>query len=130
MSEPANPEVDTIGWIDLTVGNAEETKSFYSQVTGWKTSPVSVGDYDDFQMTAPASGQPMAGICHARGTNADLPPVWLVYITVEDVDTSAQICRKLGGKILAAPRNMGEMGRYCVIQDPEGAVAALFASKK
>lgn len=127
MTETTNPEIGSVGWIDLTVEDAPEIRDFYASVTGWRHSPVSMGDYDDFNMSAPASGEPKAGICHAKGENADLPAQWLVYITVEDADASAAKCQELGGRVLAGPRNMGEMGRYCVIQDPAGAVAALFA---
>jgi hypothetical protein len=120
------PKMGTVGWIDLTVADAAAVRAFYSQVTGWASSPVSMGDYDDYNMVAPGTEEPAAGICHARGSNADLPPQWLIYITVADVDASASRCVELGGKILAGPRGMGSYGRYCVIQDPAGAVAALF----
>ena len=86
-----------------------------------------IGTIGWFDLTVPDTAHPIAGICHARGSNAGLPPTWLVYITVEDVDASAQTCRELGGEVVAAPRDMGEMGRFCVIQDPAGAIAALFA---
>ena len=46
--------------------------------------------------------------------------------TVENVDTSAARCVELGGKVLIEPKGMGGYGRFCVIQDPAGAVAALF----
>jgi hypothetical protein len=59
--------------------------------------------------------------------HADLPPQWLIHITVPDVDASASRCVERGGKVVAGPRGMGSYGRYCVIQDPAGAVAALFA---
>ena len=130
MNDPAQPEIGAIGWVDLTVDNAEELREFYAAVTGWQPSPVSMGCYDDFNMTAPGSGTPCAGICHSLGANAELPPSWLIYITVDDVDASAKKCQDLGGEIVAAPRDMGQMGRYCVIQDPAGAVAALFAYSK
>lgn len=130
MSEQKIPEVGSITWTDLTVPNAEEVRDFYSKVVGWIPQPVSMGNYNDFNMTAPESGQPVAGICHARGVNAELPPQWLVYITVENVDQSAEKCRELGGKILAGPKGLGGHGRYCVIQDPAGAVAALFEPAK
>lgn len=127
MSETPQPEIGSIDWIDLTVEDAPEIRDFYSAITGWQYGPVSMGEYNDFNMTAPESGEPKAGICHARGGNADLPAQWLIYITVEDVDASAARCRELGGNVLSGPRDMAEMGRYCVIQDPAGAVAALFA---
>ena len=37
-------------------------------------------------MIPPGAAQPVSGICHARGSNADLPPVWLIYITVADLE--------------------------------------------
>lgn len=126
MSDVNKPEIGTITWTDLTVPNAEEVKTFYSAVVGWKTEAVSMGGYSDFNMNAPVSGKMVAGICHARGFNAGLPPQWLVYITVANVEESARRVTELGGKIISAPRDMGGYGRCCVIQDPAGAVAALF----
>lgn len=126
MSESEPRERGSITWTDLTVGNAEELRRFYGEVVGWRSEPVDMGGYSDFSMLAPGSGRCVAGICHARGGNADLPPQWLVYITVEDVEASAARCRELGGRVLAGPRSLGGTGRYCVIQDPAGAVAALF----
>ncbi|MHC4429800.1 MAG: VOC family protein, partial [Planctomycetota bacterium] len=73
----------------------------------------------------PPGGDAVAGICHARGPNADLPAQWMLYITVEDLDESVRRCESLGGKVLVAPKDMGGQ-RYCVIQDPAGAVAALY----
>ncbi len=125
--ETADQETGTITWTDLTVDNAEEMGTFYRQVVGWKTEPVEMKGYRDFAMATPRSGRAIAGVCHARGANAGLPPQWLIYITVDDVDASAARCVELGGTLIAEPRSMGSDGRYCVIQDPAGAVAALFA---
>ena len=119
----STPRPGTISWQDLTVENAEELRDFYESVIGWSPEPVTMGGYSDFVMTA--DGDEIAGICHARGANADLPPVWIVYITVEDLDHSIQECQRLGGSIVAAPRGYGG-GRYCVIKDPAGAICALY----
>ena len=67
----------------------------------------------------------MAGICHARGSNANLPAQWLMYVVVEDVEASARHCVELGGELLDGPRELGG-GRFCVIRDPAGAVCALY----
>ena len=119
------PPVGTIIWRDLTVDNAEAIRDFYSQVVGWESRPCAVGSYNDFNMIPPASNEPAAGICHARGENADLPPQWLIYIVVEDLDASVDRCLKLGGSIAAPPRSMSG-GRFCVIRDPAGAVVGLY----
>jgi hypothetical protein len=85
-----------------------------------------MGDYSDFTMLAPADDAPTAGVCHARGGNADLPPQWLIYITVDDLDASLAQCSERGGEVIAGPKGMGSAGRYAVIRDPAGAAAALF----
>lgn len=126
MSQANKPAAGSITWADLTVPNAEAIRNFYSEVAGWTFEPVDMGGYSDYSMTSPENGQPLAGICHARGVNAGLPPQWLIYITVTDLEQSAVRCTALGGKIIAAPQKMGSFGRFCVIQDPAGAVAALF----
>ena len=126
MSEGIKNEIGSISWVDLTIENADEVKDFYSSVTGWKAEPLSMGEYNDYVMNSPESGKAITGVCHAKGVNANLPPQWLIYITVKDVDESAKKCKELGGKVLVGPKEMANYGRYCIIQDPAGAVAALF----
>lgn len=124
MTNDSDAKIGTIAWHDLTVENAETVRDFYANVVGWKPEGVSMGDYDDFNMTAPATGEPAAGVCHARGTNANIPPQWLIYITVADLKQSMEQCTRLGGKVVHGPREAGGKA-YCVIQDPAGAHAAL-----
>jgi len=125
MSEDLKPAAGTIAWTDLTVPHAEPIRDFYREITGWQTAPVEMGDYEDWCMIPVGGTNPTAGICHAIGTNADLPPQWLIYIVVANVDASARKVEVLGGEIVAGPRNMGG-GRFCVIRDPVGAVCALY----
>lgn len=123
----SKPAVGSIGWHDLTVPNAAAIRDFYAAVVGWKIEPVDMGGYDDFTLIAPASGDAVGGVCHARGANKDIPPQWLMYVIVADVDASAKACTKLGGSLVVPVRPlMG--GRFCVIRDPAGAVCALFQS--
>jgi uncharacterized protein len=130
MSDANRPSVGSVAWVDLTVENAVAVRDFYRAVVGWESSDVDMPGYKDFCMNTPSGETPAAGICHARGSNADLPPQWLIYITVEDIDQSIARCVELGGRVIAGPRGMGSQGRYCVIRDPAGAVAALFAPPK
>jgi uncharacterized protein len=115
----------SIGWVDLTVPDAAAIRDFYTRVTGWTASPVAMGTYHDYGMHA-EGGEMVAGICHARGENSEIPPVWLVYITVEDLDQSVERCTEGGGKLRSPIRTFGSHGRLCLIEDPAGAVVALF----
>ena len=118
------PKPGSIAWTDITVPDAEALRDFYTRVTGWKAQPLSMGEYSDYVMIS-SDGNGVAGVCHARGLNADVPPQWLIYIIVEDVRAAAAECVALGGSIVAGPREMGG-GNFCVIRDPAGAVCALF----
>lgn len=124
MAETNAPRPGTILWHDLTVEHAGRLREFYEQVAGWQGSPVEMQGYSDFTMSPPG-GDPVAGVCHARGPNADLPPQWLMYIGVADLDAAIAACERLGGRVVRAPKTMGG-ARYCVIADPAGAVCALF----
>jgi predicted enzyme related to lactoylglutathione lyase len=129
MSDTKLP-IGQIGWVDLTVADADSVRDFYQQVTGWTPSSVNMGDYSDYCMTPPGGAQPVSGICHARGGNAGLPPVWLIYITVADLDGSVSRCLSLGGKVRKSTESMGSHGRFCILEDPAGAVFGLFESAK
>jgi uncharacterized protein len=125
MADQNELGIGKIGWVDLTVADAGNIRDFYQAVVGWTSSPISMGSYDDYCMMPPGSTEAAAGICHASGENAGLPAVWLICITVADVDSSARECEARGGKLLKPIRSLGDYGRFCVIQDPAGAVAAL-----
>ena len=125
MPRKAKPKIGAVAWTDLTVKPAARVSDFYAAVVGWKVTEADMGGYCDYGMNQPADGQMVAGICHARGGNAKLPPQWLIYINVANLKASLAQCRRLGGKVIGPPRQMWG-GRMAVIRDPAGAVAALF----
>lgn len=117
--------VGNIGWIDITVDDATGLCDFYKEVVGWESEDVSMGDYSDYSMAMPGTGDVVTGVCHARGGNTDLKSGWLIYITVADVKASAKACVDNGGKVIVQPRGLAG-GQFCVIEDPSGATAALY----
>lgn len=126
MTQQDRKPVGTIVGFDLTVPEADTVRDFYAAVIGWSPAPFDMGGYADYFMSAPESGEPVAGVCHARGQNAALPPYWLAYIAVADLKASMASCQELGGAVIAGPSApAGEANRYCVIRDPAGAYLAL-----
>ncbi len=111
-------------WHDLTVENADVVSDFYKSVLGWEKEGLSMGEYDDFIIKSSKDGDVVAGVCHARGGNKDLPPQWLMYVKVSNLDESLAQCQANGGKVLGEKRKMGE-GYYSLIQDPAGAYMML-----
>jgi predicted enzyme related to lactoylglutathione lyase len=118
-------KIGTMAWLDLSVGNAEQVKSFYEDVIGWKTENISMGDYDDYAMLEPHNNEAVAGVCHAQGVNKDLPPAWLPYFLVADIGASITAVQANGGVLVTEIKSMGS-DKYAVIKDPAGAVCAIY----
>jgi predicted enzyme related to lactoylglutathione lyase len=117
-----------IAWLDLTVSDATAMRDFYRKVVGWSVEDVEMEDgderYADFNMLG-ADGQPAAGICHARGVNQDLPPVWMIYLPVGDLTESLSRVREEGGEVIKEMRGSDGALNCAVIRDPVGVYLAL-----
>lgn len=113
---------------DLTISNAQETRDFYKAVIGWESEELAMrdenGEYADYVMKD-NSGSWVGGVCHRRGSNKDLPPGWMVYINVADIEKSCQKCEALGGKVLHKSINPDGSVAYAVLQDPMGSILAV-----
>ena len=121
------PKVGKILWHDLTVADAEGVSEFYKAVIGWDKEALSMGDYNDYCMKD-ETNETVSGVCHARGSNAYIPPQWIMYVQVADLDKSLEACVRLGGKQIGDKRKMGKEGLYCLVQDPAGAYVMLCGS--
>lgn len=130
---PVDPSADAarvgrIVWLDLTVPDADASRDFYRQVIGWSVQDVAMEDegqtYADYNMLGEGGG-PAAGVCHAQGNNADLPPVWMLYLPVGDLGESLRRVEEEGGAIVRSMRLEDGQGGFAVIQDPVGVYLTL-----
>lgn len=127
-SSDASTPVGRIGWLDLTVPDATATRDFYQQVVGWSVENVEMGKegerYTDYNMLG-EDGNPAAGICHSRGENSGLPPVWMIYLPVGDLAESLRRAEAEGGEVIKAVKGKGGDYVYAAVKDPVGACFAL-----
>jgi predicted enzyme related to lactoylglutathione lyase len=112
-------------WHELMTTDTKSAASFFARIVGWKTQAWAPDpDYTLFV----ANGRRMAGLmplpADAKAMGA--PPSWLTYIGTPDVDDTARQAASLGGKILKPAADIPTVGRFAVIQDPQGAVFAAF----
>lgn len=111
-------------WHELMTTDPQAAGAFYSKVLPWKTQPSGMPDY-----TLWVSGKTQAGGLMAQPESArqgGAPPSWLIYIGTPDVDGTAAAAERLGGKVLKAPADIPNVGRFAVLADPQGAAFALF----
>ena len=120
--------VGRISWLDLTVADAAATRDFYRQVVGWSVQNVEIEDggehYADYNMLGD-DGNPAAGVCHGRGVNIGLPPVWMIYLPVGDLAESLRRVQEEGGKVVKVMQGEDGAYMYAAVQDPVGAYLAL-----
>ncbi len=117
-----------ISWLDLTVSDASATRDFYRQVVDWSVQDVEMEDagesYADYTMLG-GDGSPAARVCHARGANLGLPPIWLIHLPVGDLTESLRRVREEGGEILKQTLGADGGCARAVVQDPVGVILAL-----
>lgn len=126
--ETSSDSVGRISWLDLTVSTASVTRDFYQAVVGWSVQDVEMEDaggrYLDYALYT-SDGHAVAGVCHARGVNRTLPPVWLICLPVGDLGESLDRVQEGGGEVLEARKGTGGGYVYAVVRDPVGACLAL-----
>ncbi len=117
-------EPGALVWNELMTTDTKAAAEFYTSVFGWTTS---VNDPDGpMPYTMLEIGdRPIGGMMPKPPTvPAEVPPNWLVYFAVANLDASLSQVESLGGSILA-PAMDTEYGRFAVIADPTGAAVSI-----
>jgi uncharacterized protein len=118
-------------WIELSTTDQNAAKQFYNSLFGWAANDMPMGPdefYTMFQLAGRNTGA--AATLRPLQREAGVPPHWMLYISVENADATADRAAKAGGKILAPPFDVMEEGRMAVIQDPTGAHFCIWQSNK
>ena len=110
----------TFSWFELMTSDVDGAKKFYANLFGWNTEDMPMGDMNYTIVKVGEEG--LGGIMSTPPQAEGAPPNWGVYVTVDDVDATAGKAEELGGKILVPPTDIPNVGRFCVLQDPQGAV--------
>ncbi len=111
-------------WYELATTDTDAAAAFYGQVIGWTVQPMPELSYAVFTTGETRS----AGLMTLPDRLRDLgvPPHWLGYVAVDDVDAYAERFRAEGGEVRHPPTDIPGIGRFAVVADPQGAVLALF----
>lgn len=110
-------------WNELMTTDADAAKDFYGKLFGWVLEDMPTNDLH--YTMAKAGGTAVAGIMGMPPEAGKMPPSWGAYVTVDDVEASARQAEALGGRVVLAPRDIPDIGRFCVICDPQGAAISL-----
>ncbi len=109
-------------WNELMTTDVAGAKSFYEELLGWSTEDMEL----NMRYTMVKAGDKEVGGIMAIPPELDgMAPQWGGYVTVDNVDASALKVQQLGGKLVVPPTDIPSIGRFCVIQDPQGATLSM-----
>jgi predicted enzyme related to lactoylglutathione lyase len=110
-------------WNELATTDDAGAKKFYTELLGWQ---LKEGDVSPMAYTEIVVGDAHVGGIYRMGPEYGAAPAhWMAYVAVDDVDASAKRVEELGGKVCVPPMDIPDVGRFCVITDPQGATLSL-----
>ena len=108
-------------WNELLTSDEAAATKFYSAVFGWGAA-----DFPDANVKYTIWKQQGKGIGGLmKRSMENIPPHWLSYVLVADVDGTVKKTGDAGGKALMPPFDVPTVGRIAVIQDPQGAALGI-----
>lgn len=130
MAEMTAYDPGTLCWADLATTDTQAATAFYTEVFGWTAMEIPTGDAGTYSILS-KNGKTVAALYRMPEAqqHQKVPPYWASYISVANVDESAERAWSLGGTVLQAPFDVMDVGRMVVIRDPTGAVLSLWEPK-
>jgi uncharacterized protein len=115
-------------WYELMTTDLAAAREFYSRVVGWGSMDTQMPGMQYWMFTA--AEKPVAGLIDlpAEARQMGVPPNWIGYVEVADVDATAAKATATGGTLNVPPTDIPNVGRFAVLADPQGARLALFKS--
>ena len=107
-------------WADCASTDPAAAQAFYASLLGWRFEQMSeeppywvIGEGERSQggITQPPQGGPSA---------------WFPYFGVIGIGETIQMAQASGGTLLVGPVDVWEDSRFAILQDPQGAVFAIF----
>lgn len=108
-------------WYELMTNDLPAAEAFYGAVTGWTAQDAGMGGMPYRIFSAGSRGIAGAMAVPEPG----MPPSWIGYVAVDDVDRTAGQVTGLGGTLHRPPTDIPGVGRFAIIGDPGGGVMAL-----
>ena len=111
-------------WHELIAADAAAAMAFYRELFGWEP----LGDFDMGPMGKyhlfGRNGVQMGGML-SKTAEMPMPPCWLYYVFVTDLDGAIARSKAAGGQLLMGPQDIPGGGRIAQLSDPQGATFAL-----
>jgi uncharacterized protein len=122
MGERTSHTPGTFSWTDLATTDPDAAKRFYGELFGWEYDDQPIPEGGTYTMVR-KDGKEVAGLSQAM---EGMPTAWNSYVTVESADSAAARASEVGGTLMGEPFDVMDAGRMALVQDPTGAVLAVW----
>ncbi len=123
MNEP-----NALCWQELQTRKVDAAVGFYSKLFGWSAKRSKAGAHEYFELFR-SDEEAAGGMMEIQKAWGDVPPHWLAYFAVDDCNAQAEKAKALGATLLVPPTDIPGVGRFAIVQDPQGAVFSIIKMK-
>jgi len=111
-------------WRELMTSDSAAAFKFYSQIFGWKIlQEMDMGPMGTYRVYG--VGENQLGGMMTTPKSAPMPPMWIYYIEVSDLEAAIERSTNKGAKVMNGPMDVPGGGRIAQLRDPQGAAFAL-----
>lgn len=119
-------------WFELMTRNMDRAKEFYGAVCGWQFHQWDVSNQMPYVMFSPGPDVKgsVGGIMEMREPQfpPQIPSHFMGYVSVDNADDTTNAAVALGATVIHGPEDIPKVGRFSILQDPQGAVFSVLQS--
>ena len=116
-------------WSELVTTDHDAAFAFYAELFGWKKlASHEMGPMGTYLIYG--VGDKQLGGMFTKTKEMPMPPSWLYYVHVDDLDGAIARATRGGGKVINGPMEVPTGARIAQLLDPQGAMFALHEAAK
>jgi predicted enzyme related to lactoylglutathione lyase len=112
-------ETGAFCWNELYTADPKRAGDFYSELFGWAREPMPLPTGQEYTIFKKGDAQ-AAGMMELP-KEWKVSPHWLVYFAVDDSDRAVSKASRMGAKVMTPPTDIPNVGRFAILNDPQGA---------
>lgn len=108
-------------WYELTTSknHLQSAEDFYANILGWTFDDAGMPGFD--YHLAKTANDMVAALMQQPDDAAGVPPHWMTYFAVDDIDAFLADARAAGARLIRGPDEVPGTGRFALLTDPQGA---------
>lgn len=113
-------------WTELWTTDEGAALEYYTKTLGYEDKSMEMPDGTYHVLER--DGVPRGGLMKSPAQG--VPPNWLPYLHVDDIDATVSRAQKLGGKVQAEAQHVPGVGRFAILADPTGAAIGVITPEQ